>query len=88
MCLDPFLINMFATASTRYVASDELFRKPFTRWFFRAMGAISKKRWSRDIGVLRQIRSALNRESWWGYSPKGATGTARRCQWATRSTVC
>lgn len=71
MYLDPFLINMFATASTRYVASDELFRKPFTRWFFRAMGAISKKRWSRDIGVLRQIRSALNRGELVGIFPEG-----------------
>lgn len=61
MYLDPFLIGTFSMTPTRYVASDELFRKPITRWFFSALGAIPKKRWSRDIGVLRKMHDVLKR---------------------------
>ncbi len=61
MYLDPFLIGIFSMTPMSYVASDELFRKPITRWFFSALGAIPKKRWSRDIGVLRRMHDVLKR---------------------------
>ena len=71
MYLDPFLIGVFSAVPTRYVASDELFRKPFTRWFFSLVGAIPKKRWSRDIGVLRKMHDVLKRGELVGIFPEG-----------------
>ncbi len=71
MYLDPFLIGIFSMTTTRYVASDELFRKPLTRWFFGAVGAISKKRWSRDIGVLRKMHDVLKRGELVAIFPEG-----------------
>lgn len=58
--VDGFLMGMFLSRPVRYMATDELFRKPITRVLFTMWGAFPKRRWSRDISALRKMRKWLS----------------------------
>ncbi|MCR4424977.1 MAG: 1-acyl-sn-glycerol-3-phosphate acyltransferase [Firmicutes bacterium] len=70
--LDPFLVGLYSTRIIHFMASDELFRSPITRLFFRLMGAFPKRRWSRDISALRTVRRYLEAGEMVGIFPEGA----------------
>lgn len=69
--VDPFLIGNYFTRPIYFVASDELFRNPFTRWFFRCFKAMPKRRWSRDIASIREMRRRLDAGCPVGLFPEG-----------------
>jgi 1-acyl-sn-glycerol-3-phosphate acyltransferase len=69
--VDPFLIGGYFTRPIYFVASDELFRHPLTRWFFRCFKAMPKRRWSRDIASIREMRRRLDAGSPVGIFPEG-----------------
>lgn len=54
--VDGHLMGMFLNRPIRYMATDELFRKPISRILFTMWGAFPKRRWSRDISALRKLR--------------------------------
>ncbi|MGQ9779978.1 MAG: 1-acyl-sn-glycerol-3-phosphate acyltransferase [Bacillota bacterium] len=69
---DPFLIGIFLTRPVRFIASDELFRRPILRLLFGFFfGALKKRRWNRDIGALRQAERWLARGEVVGIFPEG-----------------
>ena len=68
---DPLLLGMYFTRCIHFVASDELFRHPVTRWFFRVFGAMPKRRWSRDIASIRSILRRLDSGDAVGIFPEG-----------------
>jgi len=68
---DPLLLGMHFTRRIHFVASDELFRHPVTRWFFRVFGAIPKRRWSRDIASIRSVLRRLDAGYAVGIFPEG-----------------
>jgi 1-acyl-sn-glycerol-3-phosphate acyltransferase len=69
--VDPFLVGSYFTRPIYFVASDELFRHPLTRWFFRCFKAMPKRRWSRDIASIREMRRRLDAGSAVGIFPEG-----------------
>ena len=69
---DPFLIGMFLIRPIRFIASDELFRRPFFRALFGLFfGAVKKRRWNRDVGALRQAERWLGQGQVVGIFPEG-----------------
>lgn len=68
---DPLLLGMHFTRRIHFVASDELFRHPVTRWFFRVFGALPKRRWSRDIASIRSVLRRLDAGDAVGIFPEG-----------------
>ncbi|MCL6615117.1 MAG: 1-acyl-sn-glycerol-3-phosphate acyltransferase, partial [Firmicutes bacterium] len=69
---DPFLIGIFLTRPVRFIASDELFRRPILRALFGLFfGALKKRRWSKDVGALRQAERWLARGEVVGIFPEG-----------------
>lgn len=47
--------------SIRFLAKEELFATPVTKWFFTALGAIPVERGTADRGALRALEGALAR---------------------------
>ncbi|MGE5549354.1 MAG: 1-acyl-sn-glycerol-3-phosphate acyltransferase [Bacteroidota bacterium] len=69
---DPFLLGMFLIRPIRFIASDELFRRPVFRALFGLFfGALRKRRWNRDVGVLRQAERWLSQGEVVGIFPEG-----------------
>lgn len=68
---DPYAIGLFGTMMIHYVTADEIFRHPFGRWFFGAQGAIRKKKWTRNVSVLREMKDIVNSGGAVGIFPQG-----------------
>ena len=68
---DPWAIALFATRMIHFVTADEVFRHPFGRWFFGAQGAIRKKKWTRNVWVLREMKRIVDSGRAVGIFPQG-----------------
>lgn len=68
---DPYVIGLFGTRMIHYVTADEVFRHPFGKWFFGAQGAIRKKKWTRNVSVLREMKNIVNNGGAVGIFPQG-----------------
>ena len=68
---DPYVIGLFGTRMIHYVTADEVFRHPFGRWFFGAQGAIRKKKWTRNVSVLREMKDIVSKGGAVGIFPQG-----------------
>ena len=55
----------------RFMAKEELFRNPFSRLFFRSMGAFPVKRGKSDIGALKAALKVLSDGEILGMFPEG-----------------
>jgi len=68
---DTYVLGLFSTRMIYYVTADEIFRHPFGRWFFGAQGAIRKKKWARNVSVLRAMKSIVASGGAVGIFPQG-----------------
>lgn len=70
---DPFLVGLFLTREVKFMASDELFRKPILKLLFHWLWpAFPKRRWGKDVGALRQAQRMLAAGEPVGIFPEGA----------------
>ena len=76
--LDPLYLGVAIPYPVRYITTFEMFRYRQTRWFFRALRCIPKKRYLHDIHTGRMIIEALGQDDVIGIFPEGErswTGT-------------
>lgn len=69
--LDPFYLAQALPYPIRYITTFEMYRSSKTRWFFRALDCIPKKRYLNDVSTGREILKALKEESVIGVFPEG-----------------
>jgi len=69
--LDPFFLAQAFPHPIRYVTTFEMFRKAKTRWFFRALDCIPKKRYKNDTSTGRGVVLALGQDAVIGVFPEG-----------------
>lgn len=72
--LDPFYLAQGFPYLTRYITTFEMFRKRKTRWFFRALDSIPKKRYLHDVSTGRGIIRAIRQDAVIGIFPEGERG--------------
>jgi len=76
--LDPLYLAYALPYPIRYITTFEMFRNPKSRWFFKAMKCIPKKRYMNDVITGRLIIKALDHDDVIGIFPEGErswTGT-------------
>lgn len=79
--LDPFFLAMALPFQIRNITTFEMFRTSKTRWFFRALRCIPKKRHLNDMSTGREILRAIKQDAVIGIFPEGErawTGTINR----------
>jgi 1-acyl-sn-glycerol-3-phosphate acyltransferase len=72
--LDPFYLAQAFPYSIRYITTFEMFRTGRTRWFFRALDSIPKKRYLHDFSTGREILRAIKQDAVIGIFPEGERG--------------
>ena len=68
---DPYVLGLFCTRMVHFITADEVFRHPLGRWLFGAWGAICKKKWARDVSVIRTMKSYSDKGEAIGIFPQG-----------------
>ncbi len=69
--LDPFFISVAIKFPVHYITTYEVFRSPISRFIFRKLLCIPKKRYLSDINAARGIRKEIARDSVIGIFPEG-----------------
>jgi len=69
--LDPFYLAQALPYPIRYITTFEMYRRAKTRWFFKALDCIPKKRYLNDISTGREILKAIRQDAVIGVFPEG-----------------
>lgn len=69
--LDPFFISIAVKFPVHYITTYEVFRSPVSRFIFRKLLSIPKKRYLNDFNAARKIRKEIERDSVIGIFPEG-----------------
>jgi len=72
--LDPFYLAQGFPYTIRNITTFEMYRKGKTRWFFRALDCIPKKRYLHDVSTGREILRAIRQDAVIGIFPEGERG--------------
>jgi len=68
---DPFFIGIPLDLPVNFVTTYEMYRKPLSRWLFRTLFCIPKKRYLNDSQAVRAIINVLNGGGIIGIFPEG-----------------
>lgn len=72
--LDPFYLAQALPYPIRYITTFEMYRTGKTRWFFKALDCIPKKRYLNDVSTGREILRAIREDAVIGVFPEGERG--------------
>ncbi|MEN8230241.1 MAG: 1-acyl-sn-glycerol-3-phosphate acyltransferase [Bacteroidota bacterium] len=72
--LDPFYLAQAFPFTIRNVTTFEMYRTGKSRWFFKALDCIPKKRYLHDISTGREILRAIGQDAVIGIFPEGERG--------------
>ncbi len=68
---DPFFIQMFVPRVISYVTAHTWFSKKYLGWMLSKIGAIPKKKFVKDLDVIRNIITSVEQECIIGIFPEG-----------------
>lgn len=69
--MDPVELVAVVKRPVRFMAKEELFRSPFTKWLFGGLGAIPVKRGENDLSSVRECLKLLREGAIVGVFPQG-----------------